>query len=74
MRGSRASTGSSGTLLTLAAALVLSACTGDGPTQPASCDAVGGNLLSARIDGAVFCAAAVTDATLAPGYRPEWVD
>lgn len=42
---------------------------GDEPTQPVSCGVVDGGLMSARVDGAPFCATAVTDAPLVPGFR-----
>ncbi len=42
---------------------------GDEPTQPVTCAIVDGNLMSARVDGAPFCATAITDAPLVPGFR-----
>jgi hypothetical protein len=69
MSNLRSKPASLGTLPTLAVTVALAACSGDGPTQPASCAVAGGNQLSARVSGVAFCAVTVTDAPLIAGFH-----
>lgn len=49
--------------------VALIGCDSNSPESSADCAGASGNVLTALVDGRLFCASSVTDAPIAPGYH-----